>query len=305
VKSEATRQIVTWIYSADLMCPYDCQNLMRLLLTPTQFLLWGSAWQQWAIDEAVRHQNQKDPYYGITVEMLIGQGTYANLEVQLTFPGNILLLSACLALEAFLALPGSSAPSFGTIVQGATESYSNFIDQLWDAVMNHPDLNDESKQQMFRVLAFDNANKTTKQILASLQKGARVEEMLSRVERADSQRQQATVTAVVQGAVREVVQPLAAVVQQNSAQQMRQPYRGSCYRCGEVGHIQRNCHGAIWCEKCQKTTHATKACSGKRGRSTERGRLQKEMNPPGKTRAFCNSIKPQPEAAWESTWRPQ
>ena len=130
---------------------------MRLLLTPTQFLLWGSAWQQWAIDEAVRHQNQKDPYYGITVEMLIGQGTYANLEVQLTFPGNILLLSACLALEAFLALPGSSAPSFGTIVQGATESYSNFIDQLWDAVMNHPDLNDESKQQMFRVMAFDNA----------------------------------------------------------------------------------------------------------------------------------------------------
>jgi len=28
VRSEATRQIVTWIYSADLMCPYDCRNLM-------------------------------------------------------------------------------------------------------------------------------------------------------------------------------------------------------------------------------------------------------------------------------------
>jgi len=28
VKSEAARQIVTWIFSADLMCPYDCQNLM-------------------------------------------------------------------------------------------------------------------------------------------------------------------------------------------------------------------------------------------------------------------------------------
>jgi len=41
VKAEATRQIVTWIYSADLMCPYDCRSLMQLLLTPTQFLLWG------------------------------------------------------------------------------------------------------------------------------------------------------------------------------------------------------------------------------------------------------------------------
>jgi len=28
VRSEATRQIVTWIYFADLMCPYDCRNLM-------------------------------------------------------------------------------------------------------------------------------------------------------------------------------------------------------------------------------------------------------------------------------------
>jgi len=161
--------------------------------------------------------------------MLIGQGTYTNLEVQLTFSANIFQLSARLALEAFLALPGLSAPSFGTIVQGATESYSNFIDQLWDAVMNHPDLNNESKQQMFRVLSFDNANKTTKQILASLPKGAGVEEMLSSVERAGAQKQQATVAATVQGTVREVVQSLAAVVQQNSAQQMRQPYRGSCY----------------------------------------------------------------------------
>jgi len=40
--------------------------------------------------------------------------------------------------------------------------------------------------------------------------------MLSRVERAGAQKQQVTVAAAVQGAVREVVQPLAAVVQQNS-----------------------------------------------------------------------------------------
>jgi len=91
-------------------------------------------------------------------------------------------------------------------MQGATESYSNFIDRLWDSVMNHPDLNDESKQQMFQVLAFDNANKTTKQLLASLPKEAGVEEMLSRVERAGAQKQQATFAAAVQGAVREVVQ---------------------------------------------------------------------------------------------------
>ncbi|XP_072728200.1 uncharacterized protein [Ciconia boyciana] len=46
VKSEATRQIVSWIFAADLICPQDCRNLMRLLLTPTQYLLWMSSWQQ-------------------------------------------------------------------------------------------------------------------------------------------------------------------------------------------------------------------------------------------------------------------
>jgi len=299
VKSEAARQIVTWIFSADLICPYDCQNLMRLLLTPTQFLLWGSGWQQRAINEAMRHQDQGDPYHGVTPEILIGQGVYANLERQLTYPAHVLQLSARLALEAFLALPGSSAPPFGTIVQGATESYTNFIDRLWDAGMNHPDLNDESKQQMFQVLAFDNANKITKQLLASLPKGAGVEEMLSRVERAGAQKQQATVAAAMKGAVRE------AVRQQPSTQQMKRPYRSSCYQCGEVGHIQRNCRGAVWCEKCQNTIHATKACSGNGRRSAERGRVRKEMNPPVKTRVFCNILKPQPEAAWELTWQPQ
>ena len=101
----------------------------------------------------MRHQDQRDPYHGLTPEILIGQGIYANLERQLTYLAHVLQLLARLALEAFLALPGSSAPSFGTIVQGATETYSNFIDWLWDAVMNHPDLNDESKPQMFRTLS--------------------------------------------------------------------------------------------------------------------------------------------------------
>jgi len=79
--------------------------------------------------------------------------------------------------------------------------------------MNRPDLNEESKQQMFRVLPFDNANKVTKQLLASLPKGAGVEDMLSRVERAGAQKQQVTLATAVQGAVRKVVQPLAAAVQ--------------------------------------------------------------------------------------------
>jgi len=223
----------------------------------------------------------------------------------LTFPAHVLQLLARLALEAFLALPGSSAPPFRTVVQGATETYSNFIDRLWDALMNHPDLNEESKQQMFHVLAFDYANKVKKQLLASLPKGAGVEDMLSRVERAGAQKQQVTVTAAVQGVVREVVQPLAAVVQQNSPLQVQSSFCRICYWCGEKGHVRLCCCSAVWCERCQKSDHATKVCSGNERRSADRGRVWKQINPLGKARVFHNSLKLQLEAAWESTWKPQ
>ncbi len=84
VKSEASRQIVIWIFSADLLCPADCRNLMSLLLSPTQYLLWGSLWTQRATNAAAQHQQLGDPLYGTTSEMLIGGGQYADVNVQLT-----------------------------------------------------------------------------------------------------------------------------------------------------------------------------------------------------------------------------
>lgn len=190
-------------------------------------------------------------------------------------------------------------------MQGATEKYSHFVDRLWDAVMNHPDLDDNNKQQMFKILAFDNANKTTRQILASLPKGAGVEEMLMRVERAEAQRQSSTVAAAVQGAVREIVQPLAAVVQKKSLKSSGGPFRGNCYRCGESGHIKRHCRKVVWCDKCQKTTHATRACTGNWKASAESGRVQTQINPQSEKKVFFNNTNQQPEGVWGSTWKLQ
>ncbi|KAK4806981.1 hypothetical protein QYF61_000310 [Mycteria americana] len=245
--------------------------------------------------------------------MLVGQGPYSDYQVQITFPANMLQLSAQLALEAFLSLPGSSVPSFSNLQQGATEKYSNFVDRLWEAIMNHPDLSEDNRQQMFKILAFDNANKTTRQMLASLPKGAGVEEMLLRVERAETQRQGNTVAAAVQGAVREIMQPLAAVVQKKQGPAPKgkprrppgQPFRGSCFRCGESGHMKTNCRAAAWCDHCQKNNHATKACSGNWKPSAKRGRAQTQMNPQNGTQVFYNSAYQPPEEAWESTTNPK
>ena len=126
-------------------------------------------------------------------------------------------------------------------MQGATEKYSNFIDRLWEAVMNHPDLADQNKQQTLRILAFENANRATKQILASLPKGAGVDVMVmvARVERAAAQEQSRTIVAAVQKAMKEVVQPLVAAVRLRGPSGLfARPFQGNCFQCGAPGHAR-------------------------------------------------------------------
>ncbi|RMC01103.1 hypothetical protein DUI87_22369 [Hirundo rustica rustica] len=40
LKPEAAKSILSWIFTADIMAPVDCPTLARLLLTPSEFLMW-------------------------------------------------------------------------------------------------------------------------------------------------------------------------------------------------------------------------------------------------------------------------
>ncbi|RMC20729.1 hypothetical protein DUI87_01581 [Hirundo rustica rustica] len=54
-------------------------------------------------------------------------------------------------------------------------NFTHFIDRLSQALTNHPGMDEASKQGMFKMLAFENANPKTKSILAMLPQGAKVE----------------------------------------------------------------------------------------------------------------------------------
>lgn len=39
INSEPAQQMLGWIFQADINCDFDCKNLARLLLTPSQYML--------------------------------------------------------------------------------------------------------------------------------------------------------------------------------------------------------------------------------------------------------------------------
>ncbi|RMC21350.1 hypothetical protein DUI87_02212 [Hirundo rustica rustica] len=179
LKSETARAMLDWIHTADLNSPLDCANIAQLLLSPSQYLVWQWEWVRLAKVEVNCPREQNDILFGLTADMVTGDGRFANVNLQLQYPLPLFQLVASTARQAYYAVPDSSlSPSFTAVQQGLTENFTHFIDQLSQALTNHPGMDEASKQGMFKMLAFENANPKTKSILATLPQGAEVADMI-------------------------------------------------------------------------------------------------------------------------------
>ncbi|XP_065608737.1 endogenous retrovirus group K member 113 Gag polyprotein-like [Cyrtonyx montezumae] len=248
LKSEASKQIIQWIFTADVLLPLDVKNIARLLLTPSELLLFNQEWADRAGKVTATTRQPNDPLYGLTTDMLIGAGQYSSGEVQLTFPRNFHQLSAQLALEAIFAIPaGKREPAFASVRQGVTEPFTRFVDRMWIAIRDS-ELPEETKQQLFRVMVHDNANAATKSILATLPQGVSVEVMLQHIARTEQRQQALHIAAAVQ----------AAIGKGGKESQIWETIK--CYKCGSLGHMRRQCTKQVWCDKCNQPTHDSKTC---------------------------------------------
>ncbi|KAF4794952.1 hypothetical protein TURU_097060 [Turdus rufiventris] len=164
------------------------------------------------------------------------------MTLQLRYSWEMYNLPALLARQAFYTVPEAKPlPTFTNVQQGLSEPYSHFVDRLAQALQTQEDLDEENKQQMLKLLAFENANSKTKSLLTTSPQGAEVGEMLELAHRADQSDQGRVVAQAVAEAIKPTTNMIAAAMQKVGSKNSSKA-ADICYRCGAKGHYRKACH---------------------------------------------------------------
>ncbi|XP_071889317.1 uncharacterized protein [Anas platyrhynchos] len=319
LKGEPTRQMLDYIWGTNILLPGDIRNIMKLILTQHQQLLFNAHWHA-ACQEAVAViRAPGDPLHGVTLEELMGIGPYFRTEAQALLGPDKAKESMRTARRALDRIKGPGGiPSYMRIKQGREEPFGLFIDRVANAIQA-AGVPDYLKGMILNQCAIQNSNPSTRTILASLPGTWTIEEGLERMAQVPVGPQAMLVEAVKQlgDSMREQAQAVKEHVQSTQSQVLaalaplqtaggqvpppssQLPHRCRCYRCGAFGHVRRYCKaGAVWCSNCQSNNHKEAACRRNvPGNGCGRG------SPSGcgaPLAAFCNASgegRPEPEAA--------
>ncbi|XP_034262395.2 endogenous retrovirus group K member 10 Gag polyprotein-like [Pantherophis guttatus] len=275
VTGNFTRGLLEGIKNGYTMVPQDWKQLCRMILTPMQYVVWESEYLHHSHAAALRGGG------AYTVEQLFGSGQFATIPTQLVLPPATLAVVSECAFRAFLKVPQAGEPkiSFSNIHQGATEPYADFVERLSKALHRQLD-NQEAAAELLRQLAIENANVDCKRALRPL--------------KATNQYTLADMLRVCQdiGSQSYNMRLLAAAIQKGT-----RPV-GNCFKCGKVGHFQKDCRSTPStggdrptkkCPICKKGFHWANQC---RFRS---GKLQVGVAPTQKQKcAFPVNLLPLP-----------
>lgn len=124
---------------------------------------------------------------------------------------------------------------------------------------------------LLRQCVMENNNPRTKNILVTLPADASIEVMLERMSRVPIGTQ-AFITELATAMGKKLGEKLAESQVQafaalgplrplSTGQTGKKSGKGlRCYRCGNEGHVRRQCSGPVWCNCCKRDSHATAAC---------------------------------------------
>ncbi|CAM5109455.1 unnamed protein product, partial [Eretmochelys imbricata] len=235
------------------LIPEDWKALLRMMLTPSQYVIWLSEYRQ-----MVERQAQVYIAQGVTYGQLAGEGPFATVQMQSQLQQAVFpIISAC-AQYAFRKVPDSGKPtkSFPSIRQGASESFMDFTNRLQEAILQQVD-NPAAAQEILLKMAVENANEDCRRALQAAQAAGILElsDMLRVCQNIGTQAHKAGV--------------LASALRKSRKEGKR------CYRCGKEGHFQRECRSSTAparpskkCPKCRKGYHWAHQCRSGSGNRT-------------------------------------
>ncbi|KAM4784111.1 endogenous retrovirus group K member 8 Gag polyprotein-like isoform 1-T5 [Cyanocitta cristata] len=179
--SEPAKQMLNYIWGCGILCPEDIKTIVRMIMTPSQVMLWQAHWQRLCEASANTPRDPQDPLHGVTVEQLMGVGQFARVEIQVQVGPEKLLEAMRLARQAMSYVKTTSPqPSYLSIKQGRDESFSSFVDRVTNAIHNS-DVQDFMKGPLLRQCVMENCNPFTRSIIVTLPADAPVELMLDRM----------------------------------------------------------------------------------------------------------------------------
>nr|AHN53422.1 Gag-Pro-Pol protein [Nuttalliella namaqua] len=215
LQSTFVQGILEGLNNGYLMTPHDWKALFRMILTPSQYVVWDSEYQQAARLGATAQ---------ITAEQVYGAGQFEPLAMQCQLPdGHIKAAGACV-LRALRRVPSAGTParSFAVIKQGPSEPYTSFVDRLKVAIARQLD-NVEAQGELLQKLAFENANADSKKALQGV-----------------IHRQTYSLADMIQACAEIGSKSYDMSLLAMALKQSNKP-TGNCYNCQKPGHFRAAC----------------------------------------------------------------
>ena len=261
IHSTFVKQLLNSWSTSNRVIPEDWKQLTSAVLEYSQQLQWKS----WLREEA-RNLEQQGKIRGFQVsqDQILGEGEFADKNVQAFYDEHTISLCRTAALNAWEKIPEPGKPTeiYSKIFQGPREPFTDFLQRLTIAI-NRAVSDTNLRQILTESLAFNNANIECKRILMPLKvRAAPLEEWIQYTNGIES-----------------LNQGNEAWIGQAISRGGRRPRNTKCFRCGRLGHISKNCNWGAptsntpsrnnqnrrpqpsgLCRRCGKGRHWTNEC---------------------------------------------